>query len=83
MPLMRLGPQARGKRYNPDLVRPPGARSEKEFLARCTACGLCMKVCPTGGLQPALAEAGLEGIWTPRLVPRIGYYGNGTSLLIS
>ena len=73
LPLLHLGPQARGKRYNPDLVRPPGARSEKEFLARCTACGLCMKVCPTGGLQPTLAEAGLEGLWTPRLVPRIGY----------
>ena len=32
-----------------------------------------MKVCPTGGLQPAWSEAGLEGLWTPRLVPRIGY----------
>jgi ferredoxin len=32
-----------------------------------------MKVCLTNGLQPALVEAGLEGLWTPRLVPRIGY----------
>ena len=32
-----------------------------------------MKVCPEGALQPALAEAGLEGLWTPRLVPRLGY----------
>jgi NAD-dependent dihydropyrimidine dehydrogenase PreA subunit len=24
-------------------------------------------------LQPALAEAGLEGLWTPVLVPRLGY----------
>ena len=32
-----------------------------------------MKVCPTGGLQPAWTEAGLEGLWTPRLVPRIGH----------
>jgi ferredoxin len=32
-----------------------------------------MKVCTTGGLQPALTEAGLEGLWTPVLVPRIGY----------
>ena len=31
-----------------------------------------MKVCPTGGLQPTWSEAGLEGLWTPRLVPRIG-----------
>ena len=76
--LMRSNPQARGltaaePHYNPALVRPPGARPEREFLKRCTACGLCMKVCPTGGLQPTVTEAGLEGLWTPRLVPQIGY----------
>lgn len=32
-----------------------------------------MKICPTGGLQPAVSEAGVEGLWTPKLVPRIGY----------
>jgi Pyruvate/2-oxoacid:ferredoxin oxidoreductase delta subunit len=32
-----------------------------------------MKVCITGGLQPTLLQAGAEGIWTPVLVPRIGY----------
>ena len=73
MCLMRISPQARGKTFNAALVRPPGARAEREFLQRCTACGLCMKVCPEGALQPALAEAGLEGLWTPRLVPRLGY----------
>ncbi|MCR4410945.1 MAG: 4Fe-4S dicluster domain-containing protein [Thermoguttaceae bacterium] len=70
---LRANPQARGTTYHPALIRPPGARSEREFLARCTGCGMCMKVCPTGGLQPTLFEAGLEGIWTPRLVPQIGY----------
>jgi NAD-dependent dihydropyrimidine dehydrogenase PreA subunit len=32
-----------------------------------------MRACPTGGLQPAISEAGLEGFWTPVLVPRLGY----------
>jgi formate hydrogenlyase subunit 6/NADH:ubiquinone oxidoreductase subunit I len=32
-----------------------------------------MKVCPNNALQPALTEAGLEGLWTPVMVPRIGY----------
>jgi len=32
-----------------------------------------MQVCPTGALQPAWSEAGLEGVWTPVLVPAIGY----------
>jgi Pyruvate/2-oxoacid:ferredoxin oxidoreductase delta subunit len=32
-----------------------------------------MKVCLTNGLQPALTQAGFEGLWTPMLVPRLGY----------
>jgi MauM/NapG family ferredoxin protein len=78
--LLRSTPQARGTGVYPDLIRPPGAREEREFLARCTACGMCMKVCPTGGLQPAFTEAGLEGLWTPRLVPQIGYCLHGCNL---
>ncbi|HOM17365.1 MAG TPA: 4Fe-4S binding protein [Thermoguttaceae bacterium] len=71
---MRATPQGRANvYYHPQLIRPPGARPEPEFLARCTGCGMCMKVCPTGGLQPAITEAGLEGIFTPRLVPLIGH----------
>ena len=54
------------------LIRPPGAVPEDEFVDRCIRCSECMKVCPTNGLQPALTEAGFEGIWTPVLVPRIG-----------
>jgi len=73
LPILRISPQSRGRTFNPDLIRPPGAQPEREFLARCTACGLCIKVCPTGGLQPTLTEAGLEGIWTPHLVPQLGY----------
>lgn len=57
---------------NPWLLRPPGAR-ESDFLAKCIRCGRCMKICPTSALQPSFLEGGLEGIWTPRLIPRIGY----------
>lgn len=69
----RLGYQARGLVFEPSLIRPPGARAEREFIQRCTACGVCIKVCPTGGLQPCVLEAGLEGLWTPRLVPQLGH----------
>ncbi|MEW6719020.1 MAG: 4Fe-4S binding protein [Thermodesulfobacteriota bacterium] len=58
---------------SPSLVRPPGSRKEDDFLSRCVRCGECMKVCITGGLQPTLLEAGLEGLWTPMLISRIGY----------
>jgi polyferredoxin len=71
VPLMRLGET--GVRPNPALIRPPGARPEEEFTALCVRCGECMKVCLTNALQPTLLEAGIEGLWSPRLVPRIGY----------
>lgn len=57
---------------SPFLLRPPGSLPENDFLSRCVRCSMCMKVCPTGGLQPAIVEAGLEGFWTPVLVPRMG-----------
>jgi MauM/NapG family ferredoxin protein len=54
------------------LLRPPGA-TDPGFLAQCLRCGICLKVCPTSGLQPSLTVAGWAGIWTPVLVPRLGY----------
>jgi polyferredoxin len=55
------------------LIRPPGALDEKHFLERCIRCGECMKVCPNNALHPTFMEGGLEAIWTPVLVPRVGY----------
>ena len=54
------------------IIRPPGALEEEKFVASCARCGKCVQVCPTGGLQPALLEAGIEGLLSPRLIPRIG-----------
>jgi polyferredoxin len=73
IPLLRITPLSKANAGNPILLRPPGAIEEKEFLKRCVKCGECMKVCTTNGLQPTLLEAGLEGVWSPMLVPRIGY----------
>jgi MauM/NapG family ferredoxin protein len=73
--LLRTAPHTR--QPHPRLVRPPGAQDEDEFLSRCLRCGQCMKVCPTSGLQPVALEAGLEGVWTPRLVSRLGYCDYG------
>ena len=61
-----------GAREHPQLIRPPGAR-ENNLLAKCTRCGECIRVCPTNAIQPALAESGAAGVWTPVLVPRAGY----------
>jgi len=55
------------------LLRPPGVRSENEFLKKCIRCGECMKVCLRSALYPALSQAGIEGLYTPVLIPRLGY----------
>ncbi|MFH1092549.1 MAG: 4Fe-4S binding protein [Candidatus Omnitrophota bacterium] len=59
--------------YRDIIIRPPASLKEDEFLNRCVRCGNCMKVCITNGLQPIMFEAGIAGIWTPQLVPEIGY----------
>jgi MauM/NapG family ferredoxin protein len=69
-----------GPRADPRRIRPPGALVEEDFLELCLKCGACMQACPTGGLQPALGEAGLEGLWTPVLMPRLGWCEQGCVL---
>jgi polyferredoxin len=72
VPLMRSTPGFAAEK-NERLLRPPGSVDEEFFLSRCIRCGECMKVCPNNALQPALTEAGVEGLWSPVLVPRLGY----------
>ena len=53
-------------------MRPPGA-AENELLSQCVRCGVCVRTCPTAALQPAITEAGIESLYTPVLMPRLGY----------
>lgn len=56
-------------------IRPPGAVEEEKFLDLCLRCQQCVGICSTTGacLQPAVNEAGLEGLWTPIADMRKGY----------
>jgi polyferredoxin/Pyruvate/2-oxoacid:ferredoxin oxidoreductase delta subunit len=74
LPILRLSGNM-GPNWNPDLIRPPGALAEEDFLARCTKCGQCMRVCPTNIIQPAGSDYGMEALWTPILNFRIGSSG--------
>lgn len=67
-----LRSEALVKREHPFALRPPGAR-ENDLLSKCVRCAECMRACPTSALQPALGESGIEGLWTPVLIPRLGY----------
>jgi polyferredoxin len=71
-PLM-LPTRTMARRGDPLLIRPPGALAEDDFLGRCVRCGECMKVCIGNALHAAWLEAGVEGLFTPKLVGRIGY----------
>jgi MauM/NapG family ferredoxin protein len=71
--VLLLGTGVWSKVPAPGLLRPPGVVDEDAFLAACVRCGECLQVCPTSGLQPALAEAGWTGFWSPVLKPRLGY----------
>ncbi len=65
------------KKLQAEMLRPPGALPEKEFLAACVRCGLCVRDCPefesyTGlGKTLKLAELG-DGaaVGTPYFVAR-------------
>lgn len=58
---------------DPRLIRPPGACPEPEFLAKCIRCGECMKVCIGNALHPLFLEQGVKGMFSPVLIPRLGY----------
>jgi Pyruvate/2-oxoacid:ferredoxin oxidoreductase delta subunit len=58
---------------NTYLIRPPGSRSELDFMATCARCAQCMKSCPTNVIQPAVFDAGAEGFMTPQMDYRRGY----------
>ena len=72
VPLFRSG-DAFEVNSSPILIRPPGSYNEEDFIERCIRCGQCMRVCPNNALHPTTFEAGLEGMWTPLLIAKIGY----------
>jgi polyferredoxin len=73
-PVLRVDGGLAGN-WNPQVIRPPGALPEADFLSRCIKCGQCMRVCPTNVIHPARWQAGLEGLWTPTLNFRMGTSG--------
>ncbi len=67
-----IGADQSAKNTNPFLLRPPGA-IEQDLTTKCLRCGECVRACPTGALQPSILDGGLENIFTPVLIPRLGY----------
>jgi MauM/NapG family ferredoxin protein len=51
-----------------DVLRPPGALPEAEFLARCFRCGNCVEVCPAKAIHP-MNRQDVEKAGTPYIDP--------------
>lgn len=48
-------------------ITPPGSYSQNDYLNACTACHLCVSVCPTHVIQPSINEFGFWGIMQPHM----------------
>ncbi len=46
-------------------VCPPGAGSIEDMNRTCTACSLCITICPNNVIQPAIKQYGLAGFMQP------------------
>jgi MauM/NapG family ferredoxin protein len=68
--LLRLAPLLRGTDQR--RLRPPGT-SEDDVMKKCIRCGVCVNICPTRAIHPSGTGADYDGVWTPMLVPRLGY----------
>jgi ferredoxin len=62
-----------GRSRSKSAVTPPGSIGVDHFSRLCTACHLCVSVCPTQVIHPALLEYGVAGIFQPRMDYRINY----------
>lgn len=55
------------------LLRPPGALSEKGFIARCNRCQRCVQICPTNVIVPASLSYGIVRMNTPTVTFKRSY----------
>jgi len=71
--LISIGLKDRKKQQN--LIRPPGALPEQEFLNRCIRCQACVRICASNGrcLQPDAIHSSALELWAPVALMREGY----------
>ncbi|MBN2143206.1 MAG: 4Fe-4S dicluster domain-containing protein [Candidatus Aureabacteria bacterium] len=48
-------------------VSPPGSRSLEHLTQNCISCHLCIGICPSNVLEPALFDYGINGIFQPKM----------------
>ena len=48
-------------------VTPPGSVSPSRYTRTCTACALCVSICPTKVMTPTFLDFGLSGLMQPKM----------------
>lgn len=71
VPVPKKASTVKEKRIFP--VSPPGSASISNFTSNCTACSLCVSVCPNNVLVPSVSEYSLTSIMQPHLNFRKGF----------
>ncbi|MDY0101329.1 MAG: 4Fe-4S binding protein [Lentimicrobium sp.] len=56
-----------------NVASPPGSAGHQHFNDDCTACHLCVSVCPTHVLQPSFLQYGLHGLMQPYMDYHAGF----------
>jgi ferredoxin len=59
------------RQLNP--VSPPGSKGIGRLSDYCTACHLCITICPTQVIQPSFLEYGVHGIFMPKMDYSVSY----------
>jgi ferredoxin-type protein NapG len=62
-----IGGIAKFRSQEASFVRPPGALSQPDFLARCIKCQKCMDVCPTLAVQSVTILEDIANAGTPQM----------------
>jgi ferredoxin-type protein NapF len=65
VPVPKIASTVKENRTTP--VCPPGSVSISNFTSNCTACSLCVSVCPNNVLVPSVKQYGIASIMQPHL----------------
>jgi ferredoxin-type protein NapG len=65
--VLALGGLVRLLGLHNDIIRPPGALPEPEFLSTCIRCDKCRLACPYGYISPVALDESLIGFGSPKL----------------
>jgi ferredoxin-type protein NapF len=64
-PVPKKASTVKEKKTSP--VSPPGSTTISNFTANCTACSLCISVCPNNVLVPSVKEYGIASLMQPHM----------------